>query len=113
MRGVERDLMAGPVNPGVVLLEPRDSKDNGVTVQDCRIKGQVFTVRLDLELRQALTRDYFLLSIGHGEVIRGGLEGHGTEFEVGTEIVRVNKIACGSRIYHSISENPSITTPDF
>ena len=55
MRGVERDLMAEPVNPGVMLLEPRDSKNNGVTVQNCRIKKQVFIIRLNLELHQALT----------------------------------------------------------
>jgi hypothetical protein len=105
--------MTGPVNPRVMLLEPRDSKDNGVAVEDCRIEGQVFVVLLDLELRQALARDYFLLSIGHGEIIRGGLGRHSTGFEVGTEVVRVDKIACGSRIYHSIRENPSITIPYF
>ena len=46
--------MTGPVNPRVMLLESRDSKDNGVAVEDCRIEGQVFVVLLNLELRQAL-----------------------------------------------------------
>ena len=73
----------------------------------------MFTMRLNLELHQALMQDYFLLSISHSEVIRGGLGGHGTGFEVEMEIVRVNKIACDFRIYHSISENPFITTSDF
>ena len=68
---------------------------------------------LNLELRQALTRDYFLLSISHGEIIQGGLGQHSTGFEVGTEVVRVDKIACGSRIYHSIRENSSITISYF
>ena len=54
MRRVERDLMTGPVNPRVMLLEPRDSKDNGVAMEDCQIERQVFVMLLDLELRQAL-----------------------------------------------------------
>ena len=32
---VERDLMTGSVNPRVVLLEPRDFKNNGVAVKNC------------------------------------------------------------------------------
>ena len=32
---VERDLMTGSVNPRVMLLELRDSKDNGVIVKNC------------------------------------------------------------------------------
>ena len=32
---VECDLMTEPVNSRVILLESRDSKDNGVTVKNC------------------------------------------------------------------------------
>ena len=52
---VECDLMTGPVNPRVMLLEPRDFKDNGVAVKNCRIERQVFIVLLNLKLRQVLT----------------------------------------------------------
>ena len=70
-------------------------------------------ILLNLELRQVLTQNYFLLFISHSEIIQKGLERHSTGFEVGTKIVRVNKIACDFRIYHSISENPFITTLNF
>ena len=54
VRRVECDLMTGPVNSRVMLLEPRDSKDNGVAVEDCQIEGQVFVVLLNLKLHQVL-----------------------------------------------------------
>ena len=46
--------MTGSVNLRVMLLKPRDSKDNGVFVKNCRIKGQMFVILLNLELCQAL-----------------------------------------------------------
>jgi len=54
VRRVERDLMTGPVNSRVMLLELRDSKDNGVAVKNCQIKGQVFMILLNLKLCQPL-----------------------------------------------------------
>ena len=70
-------------------------------------------VRLDLELCQALSRDYFLFSIGHGKVIRRGLGGHSAGFEVGPKVVRVNKVTCGAGVYHSVCGEPSAAVPYF
>ena len=54
IRRVECDLMIRSVNPRVILLELRDSKDNGIAVKNCQIKKQVFIVLLNLELHQVL-----------------------------------------------------------
>jgi len=35
VRRVECDLMTGSVNSRVMLLELRDSKDNGIAVENC------------------------------------------------------------------------------
>ena len=47
--------MTEPVNPRVMLLELRDSKDNEVVVKDYQIEKQVFIILLNLKLRQVLT----------------------------------------------------------
>ena len=70
-------------------------------------------VRLDLELGETLAGDDLLVSICHGEVVRGGLGRCETGFEVGIEVMRIDEIACGSRVYHSVCRDPSAASPYF
>ena len=52
MWGVECDLMVGPVNPGVMLLELRDSKDNRAGMGEKWVKAELHNGSTQLDQGQ-------------------------------------------------------------